>query len=153
MDDRQQQAIEHLTEALDLLSCVRNPGDDPTVPIHVGDTGRPIPFTPKVIEAIADAIDSMNAYMASEGSQRNKLSAAALQVQETIASGEWSAAAVAQNDTDMWDEVNDVFAGLDLVAITKDVLDEPQTDKLAVTLALDSFLGDIADPAADEDDA
>jgi hypothetical protein len=66
---------------------------------------------------------------------------------EEIPSGEWSAAAVAQNDPDVWDAVNDVFFDLDLRAITKDVLDATaEADRLAKTQDLDAWFGDIPDP-------
>lgn len=70
---------------------------------------------------------------------------------EAIPSGVWSDGAVAQNNPDVYAVVEGVLRTLDLVAITKDVLDDPQAHPLTVTLALDSWFGAIADPMADED--
>lgn len=170
MDDKTPRAIAHLTEALYLLACVRNPGDQATVPIHIGDNR--IMVTPKTAEALADAIDSMNAYMASESVEDDKLGAAARQVEavididedrmarstarfmgwlegqgnEAIQSSEWSAAAVAQNDTDLWDQVNKIFGEFKPTVITKQVLDDVHADNLTVNRALDDWFGDIPDP-------
>ena len=72
---------------------------------------------------------------------------------EQLPGGEWSAGAVAQCYPDLYDEVVDVFTGLDLVEVTRQVLDDPQARPLTVTLALDAWFGDIVDAYADEDDA
>ena len=73
---------------------------------------------------------------------------------EQIPGGEWSAGAVAQCSPDLYDEVVDVFTGLDPRANTRDVLDytEGSKPKLARVLLLDDWFGEIADPYADEDD-
>ncbi|MDX3531613.1 hypothetical protein P1P75_35775 [Streptomyces sp. ID05-39B] len=147
-------ALAHLAEAVHLLAAI-NPTDDlPQVRMNlapIGLTGNDvancysIDLTPKQAEGLADAVDSMHAHLGSQP--------AAPINPDTIPSGEWGADAVAQNDTDVWDEVNDLFADLDLVAITRDVLNDRAVSKLAVTLALDSLLGEISDAYADEDDA
>lgn len=147
-------ALAHLAEAVHLLAAI-NPSDDlPQVRMNLGPIGLTgddvgncysIDLTPKQAEGLADAVDSMHAYLGSQPATPIH--------PETIPSGEWGADAVAQNDTDVWDEVNDLFGELDLVAITKDVIDDRAVSKLAVTLALDSLVGEISDAYADEDDA
>ncbi|MBE4761721.1 hypothetical protein [Streptomyces caniscabiei] len=74
---------------------------------------------------------------------------------EAIASGEWSAAAVAQCTPDLYADVTDLFGELDYRAITKDVLDhtDGSKPKLAKVLLLDDWFGEIADPYAEEGDA
>lgn len=62
--ENRDRAIEHLAEALHLLAATRNPGDTADVPVTIG--GHLIPVTPKQAEALADAIDSMNAYLGSD---------------------------------------------------------------------------------------
>jgi len=145
MDDNTQRAIAHLAEALHLLACVRDRGDNTSIPIHIGpaDAGHTVHVTAKTAEAIADAVDSINSYMASESVEDDKLSAAVQQMQpavdeligadeasvarrlasftawlesqsgEAIESGEWSAAAVAQNDRELYADVTDLFDGID----------------------------------------
>jgi hypothetical protein len=155
------QAIEHLSEALHLLAGLRPETDRPTLRLNIApidltahDTGRchSIDLSAKQAEALSDAIDSMNAYAGSEPPAALPQTMGGVDG-EAIGVGEWSAAAVAQLDADMWDEVNDVFADLDLRVFTKSVLDDATADNLAVNRALDSFFGEIADPYADEDDA
>jgi hypothetical protein len=70
---------------------------------------------------------------------------------EQIPSGEWSAAAVAQNDTDLWDEVNAAYAEMDAQAITDNVMDDRIADPMTVIRALDDVLGEIPYPYAEED--
>jgi hypothetical protein len=72
---------------------------------------------------------------------------------EAIASGEWSAAAVAQCNPDLYADIVDVFMLLDPREITKTVLDHRQVDMPRAIEALDDWFGEIADPYADEDDA
>jgi len=72
---------------------------------------------------------------------------------EFIRSGEFSAAAVAQCNPDLYDDVTDVFMLLDPRQITNTVLDHRQTNMMRVIEALDDVFGQIADPYADEDDA
>lgn len=71
---------------------------------------------------------------------------------ETIPSGIYSAAAVAQNDPHLYADITDVLDNVDLVDLTKDALDEPIAGKLAITLVLDEWFGDVSDSYADEDD-
>jgi hypothetical protein len=73
---------------------------------------------------------------------------------EVIPTGEWSAAAVAQNDTDMWDAVEDFFAcEVDYQALFNTVLDHRQVDLPIAIRALDEVLGEIPVPnTGDEDD-
>ncbi|MFD7995488.1 hypothetical protein [Streptomyces mexicanus] len=160
MSDRDR-AIAHLAEALYLLSAVRNPGDEPTVPVTIGD--QQIMLTPKTAEAIADAIDSMNAYMASETVHDNKIGMAARQAEltawlegqasETIPSGVWSAAAVAQNDPHLYAQVVEAFADVDPRTVTANVMNDRHASCASVIQALDDVFGDYPDPYADEDDA
>ena len=72
---------------------------------------------------------------------------------EAIPSGEFSAAAVAQYDPDLYSDVIDVFMLLDPREITRTVLDHRQVDMLYAVQALDDVYGEVADPYADEDDA
>lgn len=163
MDDRTRRAIAHLAEALYLLSCVRDQGDTTNIPVHIGpaDAGHTVHFSATTLEAIADAVDSMNAYMASEGVHDDKLGMAVRQAEmagwldgqsgEQIGSGEWSAAAVSQCDTDLWDAVNDLYAELDPIEITDKVIRDREADLADVTQILDELFGDIPYPYADED--
>ncbi|GAA3590635.1 hypothetical protein [Streptomyces osmaniensis] len=158
------QAIEHLSEALYLLAGLRNHDDQPTVRLNLGPIGvtgddaqrcHSIDLPAKLAEGLADAIDSMTAYaMQDIPVDRDSLArkgaelAAWMEGQtgEAIATGEWSAAAVAQNDPDTWDAVNDAFFELDLRNITKQVLNDTDLDNLTVNRALDDWFGDIPDP-------
>jgi hypothetical protein len=137
------QAIGHLHEALRLMATINPSGVQPTIRLNLGPigiTGDDIPhchsidLTAKHAEALSDAVDSMNAYAGSQPAQ------------DATWPGEWSAAAISQNNPDLWDEVNDAFFEFDLRAITKDVLDETELDNLTVNRALDSWFGDIPDP-------
>ncbi|MBJ6623508.1 hypothetical protein [Streptomyces sp. DHE17-7] len=163
MDDAARKAIAHLAEALYLLSSVRDQGDTTDVPIHIGPAtaGHTIHVTARTAEALSDAVDSMNAYLASEGVEDDKLGAAARQAQpaidaflgnddasvarrleelharveagndETIPSGEWSAAAVAQNDPDLYADVTDLFDSIDPISLLDDVLNSDQPEEAA----------------------
>ncbi|CAK7288652.1 hypothetical protein [Streptomyces misionensis] len=182
------QAIEHLSEAVRLLAGLTPETDRPTIRLNIApidltadDTLRchSIDIPAKLGEALADAIDSMNAHASSDRSFDDTIRAAFQQAEtvididhasldrrkaelmawmeaqsgEVITSGVWSAAAVAQNDTELYAQVTDVFDAMDWRAITKQVLDEPLTDAMSVTRAMDDMFGQIADPYADEDDA
>jgi len=133
------------------------------------------------VEALTDAIDSLHAYLASgepdpetdarmraaiqatedavtvdhTGLDRAKARLMAWmegQSGEAIATGEWSAAAVAQCDTDLWDQVNDVYAALDVRTISGQVMDDRIASPMQVIEALDDVYGDnVTDPYADED--
>ncbi|MEV8248098.1 hypothetical protein AB0R01_30645 [Streptomyces rochei] len=130
MDDAARKAIAHLAEALYLLSSVRDQGDTTDVPIHIGPAtaGHTIHVTARTAEALSDAVDSMNAYLASEEVQDDKLRAAARQAgilpgaHESIGAGEWSAAAVAQNDWELYADVTDLFDSIDPISLLDDVL-------------------------------
>ncbi|MFF9287537.1 hypothetical protein [Streptomyces griseosporeus] len=73
---------------------------------------------------------------------------------EQMPTGEWSAAAVAQCDTDLWDEVNDAltFSPQDARYISDEAMSNRLTDRMTVIRAIDDVLGHIPDPYADEDD-
>lgn len=166
-------AIAHLHEAL-LLASTFNDTDNRTVRLNLGPTSvtgedvsrcHSIDLTPKQAEALADAIDSMTAYAASQPDDTDQqfmdrmIAVADGRIagweNETIPGGDWSADAVAQNDTDIWDQVNDAFAAFDVRQISTDVMNDrnPDTDSLAVIRALDDTFGDtVRDPLADEDD-
>jgi hypothetical protein len=73
-------------------------------------------------------------------------------VGERVRSTDWSAGTFAAVHPELAADLTELLTALDLVQITKEVLDEPGAKALAVTLALDSWFGDIADPYADEDD-
>jgi hypothetical protein len=77
---------------------------------------------------------------------------------EQIPSGEWSAAAVAQCNPDLYAYVTDLFDELDLTQLHREVCKDRQVEEKAVTQALDDWFGDIEDPElvelyGDEDDA
>ena len=150
MDDRTSRAIAHLAEAVYLLSCVRDQDDQATVPVTIGE--NQIMVTPKTAEALADAVDSMNACLDSESPIDGALRDLAGGILgERIGSGEWSAATVAQKNTDLWDAVNDVYAELDPIEITDKVIRDREADLAGVAQALDELYGDIPYPYADED--
>lgn len=177
--DRTQRAIAHLFEALMLLACVRDPGDTSSVPIHIGPAngGHTVHVTAKTAEAIADAVDSMNAHLGSETAEDATLRAAIQQVEsvididedslarrgdelmallrgdthEAIESGEFSAAAVAQCNPDLYADMTDLFAELDPIEITDKVIRDRQADLPDVAQLLDELFGDIPYPYADED--
>lgn len=136
-----------------------------------------IDLTPKQAEGLADAVDSMNAHLGSESAEGDQLIEAFRQAEdaieidedrmarstarfmgwlqgqtgEAIESGEWSAAAVAQHSPEAAAFITDTFTDLDLRQITKEILDETEGSKLAKTLLLDEWFGEIADAYADED--
>ncbi|MFJ8727666.1 hypothetical protein [Streptomyces sp. NPDC093269] len=178
------QGIAHLSEALKMLEHVRPEGVQPTIRMNVGpvdltrdgaDHCHSIDLTAKQAEALADAIDSMNAYLGSEAPVDQGLRnladriRATVEIDETrlarfkeriqgqpgeaLESDEFSADTIGKKDPELVAEITDLFTELDLVQITKEVLDDPQAHALTVTLALDSWFGEIADPAAEEDDA
>lgn len=70
---------------------------------------------------------------------------------ERIAGDEWTAPAVAIRETDLYASVLDAFADLDLVQLTRTVLDHRQVDLHVAVAALDDWFGEIADSYADED--
>jgi hypothetical protein len=138
------QAIEHLHEALFLLSKVNPSGELPTVRLNLGPIGitgddiqrcHSVDLTAKQAEALSDAVDSMNAYAGTESPIDQDLRDLAAGIEaavpvdedrltrfkgwlqglsgEAIESGEWSAAAVAQNDPDLYADVTDLFDGID----------------------------------------
>lgn len=74
-------------------------------------------------------------------------------IHERIPSGEWSAAAVAQNDTLLYADIEDFFASLDYQDLFNTVLDHRQVDLPVAIQALDDVLGEIpvASPFTDED--
>ena len=164
------QAIEHLSEALHLLGRIRGDDDRPTLRLNLApidltadDTSRchSIDLTAKQAEALSDAIDSMNSYLGSEGTENLDVDHASLarrktelmawmeaQSGEAIESGEWSAAAVAQHNTDLWEAVNDVFADLHRVDVGNEILRDRQADLERVSDVLDEVL---PYPFAEED--
>ncbi|GAA3808710.1 hypothetical protein GCM10022206_54020 [Streptomyces chiangmaiensis] len=178
------QGIAHLSEALGMLEHIRPEGVQPTIRMNVGpvdltnggtDHCHSIDLTAKQVEALADAIDSMNAYLGSEAPVDQALQDLADGIKATIEidedrltrfkgriqgqpgealeSGEFSAAAIAEKDRELVAEITDLFTDLDPREVTKQVLDDARADNLTVNRALDSFFGEIADPYADEDDA
>lgn len=71
---------------------------------------------------------------------------------ERIDGDEWTAPAVAIRKPDVYMDVLDAFADLDLVQLTKTVLDHRQVDLPVAIAALDNWFGEITDPAAIEDE-
>jgi hypothetical protein len=142
------QALAHFAEALLLLSQVPpvDPSEESTNTIRLNlapigltgdDTGNcySIDLTAKQAEALADAVDSMNAYLGSEqhpiDDALRGLAAAVTDyvvprpgglLGERVGSGEWSAAAVAQNDPQLFADVLDVFTEVDPQDYLDDVL-------------------------------
>jgi hypothetical protein len=136
MDDRTLRAIARLAEALHLLSDIRDQGDTPSVPIRIGE--NQINVTPRVADALSDAIDSMNAYMASDEPFIGKLEHAARHAGlleglagEHIPTGEWTAAAVAQNHTALYADVTDAFLLVDPLSYLDDVLTSREPEAAA----------------------
>ncbi|MFC9891546.1 hypothetical protein [Streptomyces pilosus] len=157
------QAIAHLSEALHLLSLIQpaDPTEDPRPVIRlnlapIGITGddvdncHSVDLTAKQAEALADGVDSMHAYAAGGTIPQP---AETGELREQVGSGEWSAAAVAQNNPDLYADVTDLFLLIDPREITASVLDHRQVDMVRAVEALDDWFGEIADPYADEDDA
>ena len=70
---------------------------------------------------------------------------------ERIDGDEWTASAVAIREADIYTDVLDAFADLDLIQLTNTVLDHRQVDLPEAVAALDDWFGEIADPYADED--
>ena len=182
------QGIAHLSEALGLLENVRPEGSQPTIRLNIGpvdltnggtDHCHSVDLTAKQAEALADAIDSMNAHLGSEAPVDQALRNIASKIEatveidedrlaqfharfsgwlqgqtgEAIDSGEWSAAAITEKNSDLVAEITDLFTDLDPREVTKQVLDDAQANNLTVNRALDAFFGEIADPYADEDEA
>jgi hypothetical protein len=177
-------AIENLSEALHLLEGLRKPGDKPTIRLNlapIGVTGddvdrcHSIDLSAKQAEALADAIDSMNAHddtVRAAFQQAQPVIEALIEVDEAsvarrgaelmawmegqtgeaIDSGEWTADAFISTDPELAAEIVETFLALDPREVTKDVLDNPRADNLTVNRALDDVFGEIADPYADEDD-
>lgn len=71
---------------------------------------------------------------------------------EQIPSGEWSAAAVAQNDNHLYAQVTDLFDSLDYQALFNTVLDHRQVDLPDAIRALDDVLGEIPVPFPSDDE-
>lgn len=116
------QAIEHLSEALNLLSNLGPETDRPTIRINLGPTDltgddirhcHSIDIPAKLGEALSDAIDSMNFRISNDRAQGPS--------GEKLGVGEWSAAAVAQNDPDLYAQVTDLFLLVDPQSYLDDV--------------------------------
>ncbi|MGV9891710.1 hypothetical protein [Streptomyces sp. NPDC003395] len=70
---------------------------------------------------------------------------------EQIPTGEWSAAAVAQCNPDLYAQVTDTYLLLDPIEITDKVIRDRQADLPDVAQLLDELYGHIPYPYADED--
>jgi hypothetical protein len=163
------QAIEHLSEALHLLAGLRDHGDKPTIRLNLGPVGvtgedvsrcHSIDLSAKLAEGLSDAIDSMtHRAMQDIPVDRESLHRQGAELVawmegqngEQIPTGEWSAAAVAQNDPQIYADVTDLFAELDPIEITDKVIRDRQADLPDVAQLLDELFGDIPYPYADED--
>ena len=136
-----------------------------------------IDLSAKQAEALSDAIDSMNAYAGSEALSDDQIGEAMRRAEsaidvdsdslarrkaefmawlegqsgEDIASGEWSAAAVAKSDPDLYADVSDLFASLDPIEITDKVIRDREADLAGVAQVLDELYGDVPYPYAEED--
>jgi hypothetical protein len=120
MDD-QSRAIEHLAEAIYLFACIRDTGDTPTVPVQIGK--HQITVTPKTAEALADIIDSTITRSAVGQT------ATAAPVREQCGAGEWSAAAVAQNEPDLYADITNLFDEISPETYLDDVFGSPDPEK------------------------
>lgn len=126
--DARNLAIGHLSEALELLAGLQNPDDPKTIhlglyPKHLTDPDtvnlcHGWEITPKLAESIADAVDSVNAYVGSE--QLPTVDALLAVNREAIESGEWSAASVAHKYPALYADVTDLF----LLVDPQDYLDD-----------------------------
>ncbi|MFJ8657475.1 hypothetical protein ACIRNU_34695 [Streptomyces rochei] len=123
------QAIAHFAEALHLLSDLDRHQGTPTIRVNIAPIGltgddaphcHSIDLTAKRAEALADAIDSMNAYLSCPPAE--PVDALHAVTRESIPTGEWSAAAVAQNDPDLYADVTDLFDSIDPISLLDDVL-------------------------------
>lgn len=129
------QAIAHYAEALRMLADLdRHPGT-PTIRINIAPIGltgddvdncHSIDIPAKLAEALADAVDSMNAYLGSEPPAVDALPAVN---REAIGVGEWSAAAVAQCYPDLYADVTDLFLVIDPQDYLDDVFNAPEPDR------------------------
>ncbi|MFF5131050.1 hypothetical protein ACFY41_29520 [Streptomyces syringium] len=134
-DAERNSAIAALTEALTGLGQAA-PGPGQSIRIHVSPTGalgtglehcRSIDITPARAQQIADAVDAMNCYLASERPD------GVLPDPETIA------------------DLTDLFEDIDLIDLTNTVLNATRPEsRPAVTRAMDDMFGDV--PVAEETD-
>ncbi|MFD8488645.1 hypothetical protein [Streptomyces sp. NPDC059712] len=131
------QAIHHLAEAIHLLSLINPTQAAPTIRLNlapIGLTGDDTPnchsvdLTAKQAQTVADAVDSVNAYA---GSQPPPVDALPAVNREAIGTGEWSAAAVAQNDPDLYADVIDMFDAVDPQSYLDDVLTSREPEAAA----------------------
>jgi hypothetical protein len=146
------QALAHLTEAVDLLATIHNQRTDQLpvlrmnlAPIDLTGDGinhcRSIDLTAKLAEALADAVDSMAAHAASAAPVIDQDSLARRKAEflvwmegqtgEAIESGEWSAAAVAQCDPELYAEITDFFDSIDPISLLYDVLNSDRPGQAA----------------------
>lgn len=131
------QAIDHLSEALDILAGLQDPDTAKTIrlslsPLHLSDIHtvdlcHGWEITPKVAEFLADAVDSMNAHLGSQPAPT--VDAVPPVCREAIASGEYSAAAVAQNEPGLYADVTDLFMLVDPQSYLDDVFNAPEPDR------------------------
>ena len=70
---------------------------------------------------------------------------------ETIPSGEYAPAAIAQYAPDLYADITDVFMLLDPIEITDKVIRDREAALADVSRVLDELYGDIPYPYADED--
>lgn len=138
-------ALAHLGEALLLLSKIQpvDPSEDPRPTIRlnlapIGLTGDDhnncygADLTAKQAEALADAVDSLSAYRMSElpipflpADTDETPAQSGGPTGEQVGSGEWSAAAVAQNNPDLYADVTDLFMLVDPQSYLDDVFASP----------------------------
>lgn len=128
------QAIDHLSEALDILAGLQDPDTAKTIrlslsPLHLSDIHtvdlcHGWEITPKVAEFLADAVDSTNAHLGSQPAPA--VDAVPAVCREAIASGEYSAAAVAQNEPGLYADVTDLFDSIDPISLLGEVFKSDQ---------------------------
>jgi hypothetical protein len=150
MDEKSRRAIAHLAEAIYLLASVRDHDDQPTVPVTIGD--NQILISPKTAEAIADAIDAMNNGLDSDRAFNDALAGLRKTPNgEDILADDFSAAAIAQHNPDLYAQVTDIFMLLDPIDITDAAMRDRQASLSDVSRVLDELYGDVPYPYADED--
>jgi hypothetical protein len=142
------QALAHLAEAVELLAGIHSQiTDQPPVlrmnlaPIQLTgdavDHCRSIDLTAKLAEALADTVDSLGHVVADEARQAQRRPESPTRMQrrvlEEIPSGEWSAAAVAQCNPDLYADVTDLFMVIDPLSYLEDVVaaDCPEAAQVA----------------------
>ncbi len=122
------QAIGHLTETLYLFNGLRPEGQQPTIRLNLGPVGitgddvhlcHSFDITAKQAEVLADAIDSVNAYVSSEATASMPSDAAVFALQHPDIAGQIA------------DTFDEIFAETDPKVFLDDVLNSANPDSSA----------------------